>query len=953
MREPSSHSSYCQGFALFLTLGIIALLGAFFVLLDFTISTATRTSQLQYAEESARQNAWTALQIAINEIENITKDGCAITLKANAIHPNAPENTREWTGVWKNKNSQLVFERWLIPGTSANRFEAPTETIEQPHRIFDDWDLSDEVPLQPIQYQGDTVGHYTYFIEDESQKIRINLPEPNTESSTVAQHFGQSSSLWKDLSSKQKSTLIKSCFFSEWLTEMTKNSPENSSNWSHYFHTISLCSKSLFQNTSGEWLKDLTTAIYFANDTPKFLFKTDPNLPQPAPTLRLLRSYFEDIGEAILGESVTPRGCYPLYHWELPPVNDTQTLSSLLNQNSSLGISQQYGIYPVFLGFYLSTSVQLNGKKAQFRMEPHIVLWNPYNITLKEHTYTFCLQAANPQIGDQTMVLPGFFLRIQNRTTRRILSLGEEATGKIFQMRFSTSFAPGEIQIFSLDSDTPYIGGILSSAQRGDYHHSFIAELPLPQTSISQPTYEILRQNPNSWDMGWDNLSLQLYDHDGSLLQEVTDIIDSDNGNLYLINDEENHFLFTLYGHANIVADGELPLRWIADHNLRAPQIRRTAYEHDAIIGEIASNFHRQFPIWPARIAETTNYDQLFSSFEQQHMGQSVILFDLPRALTSIATLQHLNLHPFSYTPSNAVGNSWATPLLPSNLSFALAGKSNSSLFRHEMRQDLSYLLNEGLYDHYFVSGFSPQALKTESSEIPYTSNLEIIGKPTFETLKDSEESAHHLYNLGALNIHCTRADIWELFLRSALAEENKMGYGFRRFSSHSNATETALSEEEIHRLAEEIATCTKERLQQHGPFHSLSEWINHEKEGTLEERRYGLLQRAIQRSGILNAQEQLPVSKGNLPNHEWFIADYAAGDQNDGLPERLTSADILQFLGNSLCLRGDTFSVRTYGDFTDRNGNIRAKAQAEAILQRTPSGKIQLLAFRWISPDD
>lgn len=953
MRKLSSHSSYCQGFALFLTLGIIALLGAFFVLLDFTISATARTSQLQYAEESARQNAWTALQIAISEIENATKDGCAITLKADAIHSDAPEKTREWTGVWRNENSQLVFDRWLIPGSSAEQLSAPTETIEQPYRIFGDWNLPDEVPLQTIQHRGRVVGHYTYFVEDESQKVRINLPEPNTESSTIAQHFGKSSALWKNLSNSQKDALTKSLFFNELLTAMLENSSENSSNLASYFHEISLCSKSLFQNTSGEWLKDLTTAIYFANNTHQFLFETDPALPQPAPTLHLLRSYFEDIGEGILGESVIPRGFSPLYHWNLPPVNDTQTLNDLLNQNSSLGIPEQYGIYPVILGFYLTTSVQLNGAKAQFHLEPHVVLWNPYNIALREHTYTFCLQAANPQIVDQTMVLPGFFLRIQNRPTHRILNLGEENTGVIFKMRITTAFTPGEIQIFSLDNNTPYASGILSSAQQGDYHHAFIAELALPKTQISHPVYEILRQNPNSWEMGWDNLSLQLYDSNCALLQEVTDIIDGDNENSYLIDDESEHPLFTLYGHANILANSEHPLRWLANHNLRAPQIRRTAYEHAAIIGAISSNFHRQFPIWPAQIVETTNYHQLFSNFEQQHMGQSVILFDLPRTLTSIATLQHLNLHPFSYTPSNAVGNSWATPLLPSHSSFAVAGESNSSLFRHEMRQDLSYLLNEALYDHYFVSGFSPEAIKMESPEIPYTSNLEIIGNPSLANLKDSEESAHHLYNLGALNVHCTRAEIWELFLRSALVEENGFGYGFRRFSSHPSSTGTTLSEEEIHRLAEAIASCIKERLQQHGPFHSLSEWINHEKAGTLEERRYGLLQRAIQRSGILNTQEQLPVNTGNFPNHEWFIADYTSGDQNDGVPERLTSADILQFLGNSLCLRGDTFSVRTYGDFTDRNGNIRAKAHAEAILQRTPSGKLQLIAFRWITPED
>ena len=47
--------------------------------------------------------------------------------------------------------------------------------------------------------------------------------------------------------------------------------------------------------------------------------------------------------------------------------------------------------------------------------------------------------------------------------------------------------------------------------------------------------------------------------------------------------------------------------------------------------------------------------------------------------------------------------------------------------------------------------------------------------------------------------------------------------------------------------------------------------------------------------------------------------------------------ADILRNFASQLTPRGDTFVIRTYGDSLDGNGEVRARAWCEAVVQRIP----------------
>ena len=55
------------------------------------------------------------------------------------------------------------------------------------------------------------------------------------------------------------------------------------------------------------------------------------------------------------------------------------------------------------------------------------------------------------------------------------------------------------------------------------------------------------------------------------------------------------------------------------------------------------------------------------------------------------------------------------------------------------------------------------------------------------------------------------------------------------------------------------------------------------------------------------------------------------------GIPGSVTQANVLRNIAPRLTARSDTFRIRGYGEVTDADGNIIAKATCEAVVQRLP----------------
>ncbi len=152
----------------------------------------------------------------------------------------------------------------------------------------------------------------------------------------------------------------------------------------------------------------------------------------------------------------------------------------------------------------------------------------------------------------------------------------------------------------------------------------------------------------------------------------------------------------------------------------------------------------------------------------------------------------------------------------------------------------------------------------------------------------------------------------------------------------------------EIDKLAEEIVRQVKLR----GPFLNMSEFVNRRLSND-ELGVTGALQAAIDwdefnagfngsTSGSgpsINAaykSSAAMITAGdiaiNYPNPR-----AAQGSRYAGIPGYVMQSDILQGISSSLSVRGDTFTVRAYGESLAKDGSVAAKAWCEAVVQRVP----------------
>lgn len=165
-----------------------------------------------------------------------------------------------------------------------------------------------------------------------------------------------------------------------------------------------------------------------------------------------------------------------------------------------------------------------------------------------------------------------------------------------------------------------------------------------------------------------------------------------------------------------------------------------------------------------------------------------------PEDVLSIAQLAQANIAPFFWQPSFVIGNSEASPYvsrkyitgihrtiwddpvgwLPRALNHGgilkYAGSDREILAYANTLVDLSFLMNDALWDSYFLSSI-PQSGDI-SGELAGTAALP---HSTYQFRKDVEldendvrdlkGAARYLYNLGSFNVNTTSVDAWKAFL--------------------------------------------------------------------------------------------------------------------------------------------------------------------------------------------
>lgn len=460
--------------------------------------------------------------------------------------------------------------------------------------------------------------------------------------------------------------------------------------------------------------------------------------------------------------------------------------------------------------------------------------------------------------------------------------------------------------------------------------------------------------------------------------------------------------------------------RLLVDHNIRTmgnPQnwdvLNDNFYTSSIFTGEFEGQQlygYIQDPL--ANIINMT--DARFTGFSGGSASSSfggvdrVVLFDVPRSpLISLGALQHANIGRYTIDPTYIIGNSFPPARLKDLDKIYSSGYLRSDIDIW----DLSYLINQQLWDSYYFSTIPTTITQSninnliEGSEQLPNHRFSLIYKgaiPTPEQLTNNSTStaSHTFYDVasnlmieGAFNINSTSEEAWAAVLASSrdlnIPHYNLQTGAYSNASGESDAvfsrlphpvdgkftTTTdptfwrgyrALTDTQISRLAKEIVTLIKARQK---PFASLAEFVNRPLQAAPEsgKAQTGLLQQAIENAGINN---DVPGDKlKNIPNPP----SVTHNQMNDveaavAFPGYLTQADILQTLAPILSARSDTFLIRSYGDAVNpATQTVEAQAWCEAIVQRIPhevldgadpasrsaNRKFRILAFRWLSRDE
>lgn len=347
------------------------------------------------------------------------------------------------------------------------------------------------------------------------------------------------------------------------------------------------------------------------------------------------------------------------------------------------------------------------------------------------------------------------------------------------------------------------------------------------------------------------------------------------------------------------LVNGQATGRWLANSNPRAPEIDLTAvdghatdstFRSPALFGQGVESSNNLGPH-----AVLTNHDNsgnsasMFKNFYNAFPNTTsnnyncfvgapnatdrCVLFHVPRDerdIISIAALQHANLHELvgsgtnAYTPSAtqayAIGNSFADPrTMPNNradltkvhLSGYADWSSLPSGFPHPFRNnrafhfDASYVLNETLWDGYFLSTIRP----ADTPSFPLRNTRLSPYNPTLPnlntTLKTYDRSASRLVVEGSFNVNSVSVDAWAAILSATYGVDPNTSTPsktdeviFPRIPSPTGSrtdSGTALNSNDAHTgfrgltpgEVRNLATEIVKSVRLYGPFPTLSQFVN------------------------------------------------------------------------------------------------------------------------------
>lgn len=380
-----------SGFALVISLSLMALLLLLSVSLTALIRIETRSADIQMETLRARQNALLAAYVAIGDLQRHTGRDTSISARAALLDsdPTTPEVDGlphpNWTGVWTRDpaDGTAILETWLVsgnrPGASTSPEFNPDATIpadQEPVRLREDPSGAGS-PMGELSVPSVSVGEtgrYAFAVTGEQEKISLKAARLTASGGEPTPGF---------LPFRQGIEVLGDPGFDPLAPEMVRVDSPASLGFlpgadpvfiDAYEQALSARSAGLLTNNRDGGLKlDLTSAL--EGDTPaddvRFVNFADYGIPEddfttPSPTWGYLRSYYdlkEDVAPSAPGDparAVAPRPGTPAAH----------------------------GVGPTIASFSFGIAVGLRpDNTVEYLWQPRVVLHNPYNVPLAPAEY--------------------------------------------------------------------------------------------------------------------------------------------------------------------------------------------------------------------------------------------------------------------------------------------------------------------------------------------------------------------------------------------------------------------------------------------------------------------------------------------------------------------------------------------------------------------------------------
>lgn len=389
-----------KGFVLVVILGLLMFLVLLLVSLSFFLRTEIHSSENSVAMMRARQNALTGLTEAVGELQRLAGPDRRITGAADLQRKDDLDGSgnpirtagHAWTGVWQppaadQPKAASTFLGWLTSYTRGSARPEPsqvrdTDTLQAGwvwllrNRVSASDTDSIQVPVTLIGDATSPTGGFAWWAADEGVKMSLQtgggaggtLPAqadpwrvPASEGFPLVEEL-------KDIA--QPAQLRKVLGTSDaGLLDKAGGGKVDTAQIPGFFHSFTASSKSVLSDTlAGGLRKDLTAAFALSDSAfqSDFVSETGSLLFQPYANAGARWSLLRDFANfrANADRSVTVRA----------------------------SATERHGFFPVILDFqfYAGVSLRQDGVSGGQRIMrpylyyfPAVVLWNPYDVTLK------------------------------------------------------------------------------------------------------------------------------------------------------------------------------------------------------------------------------------------------------------------------------------------------------------------------------------------------------------------------------------------------------------------------------------------------------------------------------------------------------------------------------------------------------------------------------------------